>query len=139
MVEFNLGDATAPSDQYLLMYKASCDLKFLERVQDDYRDDEEFKAILFHCKVFLGMEQLRRVPCIICEPVNLFLEWDIVNEKTQGFHCDEHTDIFHNTRRYFSSAFCCDRYHPDKRYDWRVLGPEDTNETKMARSPREAV
>jgi len=56
MVEFNLGDATTASDQYLLMYKASCDLKFLERIKDDYRNDEEFKAILFHCKVFLGME-----------------------------------------------------------------------------------
>jgi hypothetical protein len=135
MVEFSVGDATTPPEQFLLLYKARCDLKFLERVQDDYRGDEDFKAVLFHCKVFLGLEQLRRVPCILCEPINLFLEWDVVNEKTEGFHCAAHADLFHATRSYFTSAYCCDRYHPDKRYDWRVPELEDTSATSRARSP----
>ena len=114
MVEFNLGDATMPSEQYLLQYKARCDLVFLEQVQEDLRRNDEFKALLFHCKVFLGMEQFRIVPCFICEPINPIDEWDIVNEKTQGFHCAEHTEVFHNTRIFFSTSYCCDRYHPDK-------------------------
>ena len=87
MVEFNLGDAITPSEQYLLMYKSSCDLKFLEHLCEKYNDDEDIKAALFHCKVFLGRERLQTVSCIICHPIDITMELEVISEKTEGFHC----------------------------------------------------
>ena len=137
MVEFNLGDATIPSEQYLLMYKANCDLKFLEHLNQKYSGDEEIKAALFHCKVFLGREHLQTVSCVICHPIDIIRELEVIREKTEGFHCAEHSDVFHVTRDFFSTAYCCDRYHPDKRFRWHTHA--DSSATSRAQSPQERV